>query len=422
MMRVLMVGAGSCQISGIKRLKAMGHEVYAADYTDQSIGKTVADHGVLADAFSPEAIESACLEFGIQAIMTMGTDQPVLTIGKVAAKLGLPSFLSVETAYAVTHKKAMKLKFRDLGLPTSPFAFVSKQSDIESCVNFDGPYVLKPMDSQGQRGIVIAEDKRDIQRQIDYVLGFSREDEILVEQVYNNEEITVTGWVHEGQVSVVTVTDRVTFPLHERVGVCTAHEYPSKYLEGFEAIIVDLTEKICSGFDIYEGPLYFQFLIGNDGIYVNEIACRLGGAYEDLSLPFATGMDLLKLNILGVTDRVLYIKEFERQYQILKTFERTSVYTTQLFFCRPGSIASMTALETLKALPFILDAGYNYKVGDIIPKTVNASQRAGYAIITAPDEETLRKNLSVFYNQMKILDPKGDTLVLSQKRNRKRLY
>lgn len=418
--RVLMVGAGSCQVSGIKRLKALGYEVVAADYNATTLGKEIADYKVLADAFDTKAIEQVVKTFKVDGIMTMGTDQPVLTVSKAAEKTNLYAFLSSETAYAVTNKKKMKSIFRENGLKTPEFAFLASGETFDEVVTFEGPYVLKPVDSQGQRGIVTAGTKKELIDKIDYVKQFSREAFILVEKFYANEEVTVNGWVHSGKVTVIAITDRVTFSPDIRIGVCTAHEYPSKYSDVFGELIEETTRKLCQAFGINEGPIYFQFLIGEDGLYINEIACRLGGAYEDMSIPYATGIDLIDLNIHGIVNPQVYEEKIRQGALVISWSNR--LYSTQLFFCRPGKISDMTPADHMKSLPYVLDFGHNYKQGDSIKETENASQRAGYGIVTGESELELANNLKAFYQELKIIDFQGHNLVIEQVRNRKRAY
>ncbi len=416
MKRVLMVGAGSCQINGIKRLKDMGYFTLVADYSKTSGGKLLADVAVLADAFDANAIERCATQNHVDAILTVGTDQPVLTVAIVAEKKSLFTFIPSTIALHVTNKKWMKQIFLKHGIPTAKFAFLSKQDSVEEIIGFEGPYVVKPIDSQGQRGIYKLNDKNAVKDTIDEVLKYSRSDEILVEQYYANDEVTVSGWVHNGSVKVLTLTDRVTFSAEQNIGVCTSHEYPSKYSIQYGKRIEKWTETICDVFQIMEGPIYFQFLIGSEGILVNEIACRLGGAYEDVTIPYVTGVDVLELNILGVADQNHYMKKVEQVSSM--TTERMKPFSTQLFFCKPDQIIKMTAIEQLKALPYILDAGYNFGVGDEIPRTENASARAGYAVVIGEDEDSLQTNLSKFYDAIEVIGVRGKNLIIKQKRNR----
>lgn len=407
MKRILMVGAGSCQINAIKKIKELGHLVVAADYNDWTEGKGLADVSVRADAFSEQEILDCAREYAVDGIMTVGTDQPVLTVTKAAEVLNLPRFLDSGTALLVTNKKEMKKRFQAEGIPTAGFALVAKGFQDETLRGLTPPFVVKPVDSQGQRGIFKLQDIQAVRESFDDVVRHSRCEEILVEEYYENQEITVSGWVSSGIVSIFTVTDRVTFSSDEHIGVCTAHNHPSIHLPNHREEIFQLTEKICNVFGIKEGPIYFQYLVGDRGILVNEIACRLGGAYEDVTIPFVTGIDVLRLNVEGCLGRTDGRSRTEAY-----TYREDVFFTTQLFFCEPGEVAYVTPMEEMRELPFVVGAGYNVKTGDRLIPIENASQRAGYLIVSGKDQESLQKNLEVAASILRIEDAQGKNLVL----------
>lgn len=407
MKRILMVGAGSCQLSAIRKIKELGYEVVAADYNTWTEAKQLADFQVLADTFDDEAILNAAKNYAVDGIMTTGTDQPVLIVAKTVEAMDLPGFIGTETALLVTNKKFMKRKFQEHGIATANFALVKKDFTPAELEGMTPPYVVKPVDSQGQRGIFKVQSIQEIRECFDEVLRHSRSEEILVEEYYENDEITVSGWVTRGKVNILTITDRVSFPSDTHIGVCIAHDHPSKHLPKYKDEIVELTEKICRVFKIADGPIYFQFLLGDNGILVNEIACRLGGAYEDITIPLATGIDVLKLNIEGSLN-----SEYDRTWADEFQFEPEKVcFTTQLFFCRPGLITAMTPLKTLKDLPFVVDAGYNVHVGDLLKPIENAGQRSGFIILKGKDSAALQENLSHLSKVLRIENEQGENLV-----------
>lgn len=411
MKSVMVLGAGSCQLNLIRRLKNMGYQVIATGYNIDAPGKEIADFSVLADTFSYEETLKVAIDFNIDAIITTGTDQPVLTATKVAEKLGLPRFLSNTVAYHVTNKKVMKEKFSENSIPTVPYEIINKKSNTNK-INLTGSIVMKPLDSQGQRGIFKLASKSDIGKYIEETLKFSRSKEVLIEEYYENQEITVSGWVSKGEVSIFTISDRVTFENNLNIGVCKSHEYPSVHLEKYKDKIICLTKKICHVFKITEGPIYFQMLIGKEGILVNEIACRLGGAYEDITIPLITGIDPLELLINGSIDRNYDYKDLDN----FRYTENNLCVSTQLFFCESGWIKRMTPIEEMLKNNFVVDLGYNYKTGDFINERVNASQRAGYMIIQGKTEETLENNINQAFSQLIIEDLKGKNLVIKGKR------
>jgi len=400
MKKLMILGAGSCQVNAIKRIKSLGYTAIASDYNEDSIGKQYADTAVLADTFSYEETLKAAEAHHIDGIMTSGTDQPVLTVAKVASKLSLFSYLDEETAFNVTNKKAMKAIFKKIGIPTVDYQIINKKSKIK----IKGPYVLKPLDSQGQRGIHYCESELDVYECIDDTLSYSKLDEVLLESYYENKEVTVSGWVRDGQVHILTITDRVTFTTKAQLGVCLSHEYPTIHQSHLPEL-KDYTYQICRGFNIDKGPIYFQFLVGNEGVKVNEIACRIGGAYEDVTIPMVTGVDILSMQIEESLDHEV---EFCRK-------DNNLVFSTQLFFCKPGRISHMTPIEKMLEQGTIVEMGYNYTIGNLIPETENASARAGYMIIKADSEVDLVVAIEKAYDALGIYDDK-ENLVIRGKR------
>lgn len=408
MKRVLMVGAGSCQINAINRIKALGFEVVVADYHTSSAGKIVADYALLADTFDEAAILAGAVDYQVDGVLTVGTDQPVYVVNRVAEKLKLPQFISSETALWVTNKKAMKQRFEAYSLPTTPYVCLSEDFDEANVLALEGPYVIKPLDSQGQRGIYKVATIPAIRSLFSEVLKHSRQHELLVESYYKNDEITVSGWVVSGQVEIFTISDRVTFPPDEKLGVCLAHNHPSKHSAQYGEAIITLTHEICKVFHIKEGPIYFQLFIGERGLLINEIACRLGGAFEDITIPYATDIDVLALNIYGSLGQKTY--DWPDSYKPIELRPIKS-YSTQLFFCHPGKIDAMTPIEDILSWPFVLGAAYNYRVGDEICALENASQRAGYFIVTGRTSEEVHRHVAMVFNALCILDAQGENLV-----------
>lgn len=405
MKKLLMVGAGSCQINAIRKMKQMGHTVIALDYNLWTPGKALSDEQILADAFDVDAVLACARSHQVDGILTVGTDQPVYVVNVVAEKLDLPHFIDSDTALWVTNKKEMKRRFNRFKIPTAPFAVVRKSFSSAALMGIMPPYVIKPIDSQGQRGIYKVDSIDEIRMRFDDVVKYSRTDEILIEQFYESEEVTVSGWVNGGKLSIYTVTDRVTFSPDYRIGVCIAHRYPTKHQSAYGARIQSLTEEVVNRFNIEAGPIYFQYLIGDKGIWVNEIACRLGGAYEDVTIPYVTDIDVLEHNIIGS-----YTPKYK--FSASANHHADRCFSTQLFFCRPGTIVSMTPLEKLREKSYILDAGFNFRMGDQIGQLENASQRAGYFIVTGETPDEVEERIKNVYDFMTFQDAHGNNLII----------
>ena len=409
-MRLLILGGGSGQISLIKKAKEMGFEVVVSDYYLDAPGKKIADFSSTSSTFDSEANIETAKEYDIDGVLTAGTDQPVYTAARVGEELLLPQYISSKTAKSVTNKKIMKKIFSKNEIPTVKYKIINNNFSNSELNQLSAPYVVKPLDSQGQRGVFKLDSIKEIREKFNEVLSFSRENEILIEEYYHSAEITVSGWVVNGSSKLLTVTDRLRFEENIHIGICSSHLFPSRYLEKYNFEIKKLSQKIVNDFNIKNGPIYFQFLIGDQGIKVNEIACRIGGAYEGDFMPFLTGVDILKMMVQLAAGNEVNIEPLEN-YKLKNNKQHLS---SQLFFARSGEIKKMTASSEIEKLPGVLKAGFNFDLGEVIPDIENATARAGYFIVIADSKNELRERVSYVYNKLKILDERGNNLVLRE--------
>ncbi|KOA18971.1 D-alanine--D-alanine ligase [Clostridium homopropionicum DSM 5847] len=423
-MKLLILGGGHCQLNAILKAKNQGHSLIISDYYEDAPGKSFCDYKELISTFDVDGNIEIGKKYSIDGILTLGTDQPVYTASKVQEALNLPFLIDAKTAKAVTNKKIMKTIFKDTFIPTTKFTFIKRDFEDKDIANLKFPVVIKPLDSQGQRGIYKLNSIKEVRNNIDKTLSYSRENEILIEEYYENDEITVSGWVEENKVYVLTVTDRVTYNNYPLIGICTAHNFPSKHLFSNCNEIMDITCKLVQSFNIHNGPIYFQMLVGKEGIKVNEIACRIGGAYEDIFIPYLTGIDILDMLIkssLGITLDLSNIKK----YNILDNNRKLSV---QLLFAKPGKIKAIelfgeetfgdspeiSSLFTLtNPLPGVKKIQLNIKKNDEIGEIINATQRIGYMIVEGSSNKELKKNLYSAFDNFKIIDSLENNLLIN---------
>lgn len=407
-MKLLILGAGSSQQKAILKAREKGHTVIVSDYLPDAPGLVWAHHREQVSTFDVEKNIEVARKYRIDGVLTLGTDQPVYTAARVAEALRLPFFLDAATAKAVTNKRIMKDRMKNRGVPTVSFTYLGEHFSRGELRELRFPLVIKPVDSQGQRGVYRLENMEELRRYSRYSLGYSRESEILVEEFYESEEITVSGWVEEGKLYFLSVTDRLSFRHYPHIGVCYAHRYPSRHLKTYHREIEALSCQIVEVFNIKNGPVYFQLLLGADGLKVNEIACRLGGAYEDQLLTYLTGLDILDVLVDASLGKTPDLSPLYR-YNYLQETRKASI---QLVFAKPGIITCLGDPEKIKKLPGVIAAGYNIKPGHRIAKIENAKERTGYMIIVAKDEKELSQRLDAAFELYRLEKADGENLVI----------
>ncbi len=409
-MKLLILGGGKAQVNTIKKAKNKGHTVIVSDYYKDAPGKEFSDYSELTSTFDIQGNIEVARKYNIDGVLTTGTDQPVYTVACVAAELGLPSLVNIETAKAVTNKREMKRLYTEKNIPTVKYKIIDENFSDSELQDINFPVVIKPLDSQGQRGVFKLNSLTEIREHLPEVLSFSREEEILLEEYYKSNEITISGWVNRGQLHLLTVTDRITYENSPHIGICSAHYFPSRFLSAYYKKIEALSRKIIKGFNIKNGPIYFQMLVGNEGIKVNEIACRVGGAYEDIFIPRLTGVDLAGMVIdssLGQTTDINSLLNYNLAYN-------NKWFSVQLFYASPGKIKKISKLNKIKNMPAVLDADFNFIEGQEVGKIENATERAGYFLVEGKNKATLKENIKDVYDNLKIYNKAGENLILRE--------
>ncbi|MBG0765130.1 MAG: hypothetical protein H0S78_09650 [Tissierellales bacterium] len=89
--------------------------------------------------------------------------------------------------------------------------------------------------------------------------------------------------------------------------------------------------------------------------------------------------------------------------------------SVQLFFANQGKISFLSSFSELVENNLVLEGRFNFNVGDTIKKTENATQRVGHFIVKADTNELLFEKVDEVFKRIKILDKKGNNLVIPYK-------
>jgi biotin carboxylase len=155
-----------------------------------------------------------------------------------------------------------------------------------------------------------------------------------------------------------------------------------------------------------------QLLIGARGVLVNEAACRIGGAFEDSTIPYATGFDML-----GAVIRAALGQPFDNsalhQPRVAEAGLQLSV---QMLFVKPGAVTAVTPLASVLALPGVLSAGYNFGVGSVMPAMENATARFGHCVLATRDGD-MDTRVNALYGLLRVTGAQGEALLIRRTNN-----
>lgn len=403
---LMLLGGSNCQLAAAKAVKAKGHRLVLADYLPTPPAAAYCDRHVRVSTFDVPGCIRVARENRVDGVFTVGTDQPVYTAARVAAALGLPAGITEQTALCATNKRAMKAAFAQAGIPNAPYAYLRRGATETALRGLALPLVIKPLDSQGQRGVFLLPGAAEAVHRLEETLQYSREDAALVETYYPSDEVTFSGYLLRGTLYPLLLTDRLLVRDSLHIGVCAAHRYPSVWASR-AGEITDLCRRAAQAIGAREGPLYVQLLVGRQGIRINEVACRVGGAFEDVTVRWATGFDMLD----AVIGSALGEPWDERSLTHAGVPGLGVQLSVQMLFCRPGRVASITPVEQIAALPGVLSAGYNYAPGSDIPAMQNATARFGHCVL-ATDRGDMPTLLAGLYQTLAVTDAEGRPMLM----------
>ncbi|ADK82906.1 glycosyltransferase [Sediminispirochaeta smaragdinae] len=418
---LLVVGAGGGQLGLIRRAKKRSLIVAVSDRDSSAPGVSAADYFLSADTFDGEQSIAACIDamwkgIPIRGVATAGTDQPVLTVSLVADHFLLPGALRPEIALAVTNKRVMKRRLEALGLPTLPWSLIGEETASAADtgpvpIALPGfPAVLKPVDSQGQRGVVRVESEEELYQRLSATLACSREAKAMVETFYPADEVTFSGWVEEGRLVPLLLTDRATLSSGPHIGICPAHRYPSLHAARSREVFA-LCDRFVRGFPIPSGPIYVQLLVGEEGIKINELACRIGGAYEELLIPALTGVDILDLQIDLAIEGRLSPQNHDVLVRAGASWPPEGFASVILAFAQKGVVRSIGELSKIRAVEGVVDGGYLLAPGRRIGELENSTGRAAWAVVRGKSAARVNRSVEGVYDALEVIGDSGENLM-----------
>lgn len=292
-MKVLILGAGNAQIDAIDYCKEHGWTVYGCSYTNTDKGIPLLDHFKQVDIKDAEGIAAYAKEEAVDVVYSVGSDLAMPTVMKVSEMLNLPHFISHETAQICQNKSKMRAALGSDFRGNLPFAVVSS---LEEAITFDHfPAMMKPTDSQGQRGCYRVNSREDIEENFEKSLGYSNEGRVILETFISGPEISVNTYSAGGKLIFAIVSDRIVFDEFPG-GIIKEHLIPSEFAgEETQKKAVDLAGRVIEKLKITDGPAYFQMKLEDGEPYILEVTPRLDGCHMWNLINHYCGVNLLDM-------------------------------------------------------------------------------------------------------------------------------
>ncbi len=296
MKKLLVLGASFLQLPAIKKAKEMGYYVAVADYNKKAVAIPFADEYFCESTIDIEAIEKVARQFKPDGIITVASDMPMRSVANASKVLGLNS-ISPETALKATDKGEMIKAFKEHGV-ASPWYFICENFESFSSVlkKITYPAIMKPLDSAGSRGIILAKTEKELLDGFEYSFSNSYGSGVILEEYMQGNEVSVETMTIDGETIILAVTDKLTTgaPHFVEMGHSQQSILPKEVIEQ----IKELAKKAAKAVGINAGPAHIEIMATENGPKMIELGARMGGDCITTHLvPLSTGIDMMAATI-----------------------------------------------------------------------------------------------------------------------------
>ena len=239
------------------------------------------------EASAVEALITAAEKSPVDGILAVG-DRPTVAAAFASQLLGLPGN-SPDAAKAARDKRITRRRLREASLPTPNVLVVSRRSDPENLMSrVTFPVVVKPAVLSGSRGVIRADTPGEL------VAAFTRvrqlleswdirelrdpaADEVIIETYIDGREYAVEAVLEHGQLYTLAIFDKpdaLEGPFFEE----TIYVTPSRASEPTQRAISEAIAAAAKAIGLHHGPIHAECRVGDDGVFVLEVAARpIGG-------------------------------------------------------------------------------------------------------------------------------------------------
>ena len=378
--KIMILGASILQLPAIEKAKEMDYFVVAVDMNPEAVGFQVPgiETEVISTIDIPAVVEAA-KKHKIDGVMTLASDMPMRTVAAVAREMGLVG-VTDDTALKATDKAVMRQCLQDNGVPVPKFFRVEDKASYEKAVaEFTIPFVVKPADNSGSRGIVLVEDIHNaevVANAYEYSRQYSRNGNVVVEEYMRGPEVSVETLSVDGVCHVIQITDKLTTGAPHFVEM--GHSQPTRHAPEIAEKIRQVVVAANRAVGIQNGPSHTEVIVTEEGPKIVEIGARLGGDCITTHLvPLSTGVDMVE-NCIRIA--------LGEKPDLQPKFQKGSAI--RYFSQKPGKVTAIDGVADAEALEGIRQVSIVHGVGETVGEIDCSAARMGFVIAQSENAES----------------------------------
>ena len=292
---IIVLGTNAGQADLIRHMKERGWTVVGVSPRRGEAGQALCDIVEYVDITDLDALVRIVQRHNADLVYSISSDVAIRSVTALAERYGLPRFFDSAFISLLDHKANLRAFLRDHDLETIAFREVSDSRDLADWTIF--PCIVKPVDAQGQRGVVRVDSSDALIPMVEAAFEYSRSGSAIVEEFLEGVEMSCNVLLCGGETAIKVLSERLVHG-GDLMGVPKGHLVPPKHVSMMDQQAAsDLVDRIIASFGQKAGPLYFQMIVTPKGPRIVEIAPRLDGCHMWRLIKAVTGIDLLERTV-----------------------------------------------------------------------------------------------------------------------------
>lgn len=399
-MKALVLAGGLPQVALIQKLKNRGIVTVLADYYEKPVAREYADIFYQVSTLDIDAITQVAIKEKVDFLITVCTDQALLTVAKVSEALNLPCYIDYQTALNVTNKEYMKEVFVNNHIATSKH-IILRELDLEKISTLRYPLIVKPVDCNSSKGVKRVENTQELKEAFETAVRLSRTDSAVVEEYVEGTELSVDVYVEEGIAHILAVSALDKIPAQDKF-VIFRSKCPAKISDAIYKKIQHTAQQIAQAFRLKNTPMLIQMITDGEKIFVLEFSARTGGGEKFISIQKVSGFDVIE----AVIDLTLGKKP-----HVVKENPESKFCVSEFIYCNAGVFDSLYGFDELVQAGVISQYMQFKWKGAEFDTIENSGDRVAGFMIQANDENELITKHNIAVSKMKVLDYQGNDMM-----------
>lgn len=402
MKKLLLLGGSADQLYAIRVARDMGLETIVVDGNQNAPGLELADHGLHVSTRDVEALNHALDRFvaengRIDGVLVQGSDIPHI-VSQVAERYGCPH-IPVEAALKTVNKLKMKEALSEAGVAVPWFRALSSAHELRDLLAANtGPFVIKPLDRSGARGVFLVEEPSNVEELFAQSKAESFSGQVMVERYEPGLQISTESLMFQGLCYTPGFADRNYEMLHRFAPhiIENGGWVPSEISNEERGRVEALVASAALALGITDGVVKGDVVLTPEGPKLIEVAARLsGGDFCESLIPLGCGVNIVEAAIRVAIGEVPDLPRLQGALN--------KGVVNRYFFPAPGILRGIKGADEVRKQPWVRKLEFWFREGDMVPVVKSHADRVGTFIVEGHNRAQAENRAQWVYDRIEII-------------------